>query len=244
MTISTGASLYTVAFGSRPEQVEIPVVAKVSPSATNVAYPIGKRWVNTVANTEYCLTSMSATAGQLTATWSLLGSSSGALDTLTTQDSTVVSPTAGNINVSGASNQLTTSGSGSTVTLSLSPTLVAPGSVTATTTLTATLGAITATNGNIVLGTAGNKLVSSSVASTIAAGANSFGTFALSGAATTTVSTTAVTTNSLIFLQTLTLGTVTVASTLAVTSRTNGVSFVVTPSQATDTSTVAWFIIN
>lgn len=77
----------------------------------------------------------------------------------------------------------------------------------------------------------------------IAEGANAKqGTFALSGAATTVVANTAVTANSRIFLQTLTLGTVVTASTLAVSAITPGTSFTVTPSQATDTSTVAFEI--
>jgi hypothetical protein len=68
------------------------------------------------------------------------------------------------------------------------------------------------------------------------------GTFVLSGAATTTVANTSVTASSRIFLQTQVLGTVTSASTLAVSSRVAGTSFTVTPSQATDTSTVAFEI--
>ncbi len=58
--------------------------------------------------------------------------------------------------------------------------------------MTATLGNITATNGNIVRGTAGNKDIYTSVASTTTAGANSAGTVTLVGG-TATVSTTAVT---------------------------------------------------
>jgi hypothetical protein len=68
------------------------------------------------------------------------------------------------------------------------------------------------------------------------------GTFALSGAATTTVANTSVTANSRILLTTQALGTVTAASTLAVSSRVAGTSFTVTPSQATDTSTIAFEI--
>lgn len=117
------------------------------------------------------------------------------------------------------------------------------GSLTASTTLTATLGAITATNGNLVLGTAGNKIVSSSVGSTTSAGANSFGSVALVGG-TATVATSAVTANSLIFLQCQALGTVAAAKAMAVTAKTASTSFVITSADATDTSTVAWFIVN
>jgi phosphate-selective porin len=48
----------------------------------------------------------------------------------------------------------------------------------------------------------------------------------------------------MIFLTSQALGTVTSASALAVTAKTAGVSFVITASQATDTSTIAWFIVN
>lgn len=60
---------------------------------------------------------------------------------------------------------------------------------------------------------------------------------------TVTVSTTAVTTNSRIFLTTQSLGTVAVPTDIAVTARTNGTSFVITSASATDTSVVAWMIV-
>jgi hypothetical protein len=68
------------------------------------------------------------------------------------------------------------------------------------------------------------------------------GTFVLSGAATTVVPNTTVTANSRIFLSCQALGTVAAASTLAVSGTSVGVSFTVTPSQATDTSTIAYEI--
>jgi hypothetical protein len=77
----------------------------------------------------------------------------------------------------------------------------------------------------------------------VAEGANAKqGTFVLSGAATTTVANTSVTATSRIILTCQALGTVTSASTLAVSSRVAGTSFTVTPSQATDTSTIAFEI--
>lgn len=114
------------------------------------------------------------------------------------------------------------------------------GSVTAGTTLTASAGNITATNGNLVLADVGNKLVIAATASATC----SAGTFVLGGGATTVVSNSAVTANSIILLTTQALGTVTVASTLSVVVSTPGVNFTVTPSQSTDTSTVAYLIIN
>lgn len=117
------------------------------------------------------------------------------------------------------------------------------GSLTAATTITATLGNITATNGNVVLGTAGNKINSTSVASTTTAGANSFGTVALSSGAAI-VNTSAAKTGSLIFATVQALGTVAAAKAIAITARVDSTSFTITSSDATDTSTVAWFIVN
>ena len=68
------------------------------------------------------------------------------------------------------------------------------------------------------------------------------GTFALAGAATTVVANTSVTASSRILLTCQALGTVTAASTLAVSARSVGVSFTLTPSQSTDTSTIAYEI--
>jgi hypothetical protein len=126
-------------------------------------------------------------------------------------------------------------------------------SVTAGTTLTATLGAITATNGNVVLGTAGNKILSTSVGTTSAAGANSFGSVALSGG-TVTVSTTSVTTNSLIQIWRQSIGATGAAALgmLTVGTIVNATSFVInavqaadaTALQASDVSVIGWTIIN
>lgn len=148
------------------------------------------------------------------------------------------------INISGGA--LTTIGTGGTGAVQIgnaTGNTAVTGSLTASTTLTATLGNITATNGNVVLGTAGNKLNSTSVGTTTAAGANSFGSVALVGG-TATVATTSVTANSLIFLTCQALGTVIVPSALCVSAKTASTSFVITASQATDTSTIAWFIVN
>jgi len=134
--------------------------------------------------------------------WELLDTATGALYTLTGDSGTAV-PSSGNIKIAGTANQVTTSASGSTVTLSLvgpytpatytahgvligegtssivatavgatgtllsgntgaDPTFTASpsvtGSVTAGTTLTATLGDITATNGNFVSSTSGKGI--------------------------------------------------------------------------------------
>lgn len=127
------------------------------------------------------------------------------------------------------------------------------GTITAATTLTATLGNITATNGNIVRGTAGNKDVYSSVGTTTAAGANSAGTVTLVGG-TATVATTAVTAASQIRLYRQGIGATGAAALGHVTlgTKSAGVSFVInavqaadaTALQASDVSVIAWEIVN
>ncbi len=125
--------------------------------------------------------------------------------------------------------------------------------ITAGTSITATLGNITATNGNIVRGTAGNKDVYTSVASTTTAGANSAGTVTLVGG-TATISTTAVGASSFIRLSRQSVG-ATGANALGILSvgtKTAGVSFVInalqvaqaTDLQDTDVSVVAWEVVN
>ncbi len=145
--------------------------------------------------------------------------------------------------VTGTAAQITASPTTGNVILSIPNPFTAPGSITATTTLTATLGNITATNGNIVRGTAGNKDTYVSVGSNATAGANSAGTVALIGG-TIVVATTAVTANSLIRLTCQALGTVVVPSALCVSAKSAGVSFTILASDATDTSTVFWEIVN
>lgn len=376
MTIQPGAAVYTQGFGSRPENVEVPVISTAAPSSLSTGYPVGKRWIDTTANAEYVLTSFSSSGGVVTATWSLLGTATGALNTLSDDSSTLVTPSAGNIQLAGTTDQIaTTAGvaeitlsligpytpatytahgvllgegtssivataagtngqlltgstgadpafstltsSGSTITVTggahtLNIDVAAPlnvahggtgattltgvltgngtgavtanavtqhgvvlggasnavtslaaaatgtllagstganpaftgspsvsGSVTAGTTLTATLGAITATNGNLVLGTAGNKLL-------VPTGSNaSIGTATLT-TGTVTVATTAVTASSLIFVSYNTC-TSTLAAALSAPSASisAGVDFVINSEDATDsTSTVNWWIIN
>lgn len=271
-------------FGLTTNVSPAPVSSTRSPNSSDVSWPIGQTWVNTVAALEFTLVSVA----NGTATWQQASSTASNVNTLTASSGGALSPSGNNLSIVGTANQVTTTGAGSTITISIPTTFIAPGSiastttitagtgltvtsggatisaggltvtaggaaitgnvavtgsVTASTTLTATLGAITATNGNFVFGTAGNKLVYSSVGTTTAAGANSAGTVPLV-AGTATVATTAVTANSLIQLTCQALGTVTVPSALAVTTKTAGTSFVILASQVTDTSTIFWRIIN
>lgn len=151
----------------------------------------------------------------------------------------------------GATGTLLAGSTGADPAFTSSPSVT--GSLTAGTTITATLGAITASNGNLVLGTAGNKIVSSSVASTTTAGANSFGTVTLA-TGTATISTTAVTASSIIMLTRQSAGATGAnpLGMLSVGTITGGTSFVInalttansTTNVSTDVSVVGWMIIN
>ena len=161
--------------------------------------------------------------------------------------------------VNGTANQITSTTSSGVATISLPSAITTPGSLSTTTTLTggtgitATTGNITATNGNIVRGTAGNKDVYSSVASTTSAGANSAGTVTLVGG-TATVNTTAVTASSIIRIYRQGIGSTGAAALgfLTIGTITASTSFVInsvqaadaTALQASDVSVVAWEIVN
>ena len=142
---------------------------------------------------------------------------------------------------------------GSFTTLSAVTTVAAGTSVTAGTTLTATLGDITALNGNMVKTAAGNKDIYSSVASSATAGANSAGTVTLVGG-TATITTTAVTADSLIryYRQGIgatgaaALGHLSIANIVASTSfDINAVQAAdATALQASDVSIIFWEIVN
>lgn len=225
-------------YGSSGGQVQNPanvITAAVAPSSNGTSESVGALYVNTATGNMYGLVGKSGSS----ATWTLLGGASAAISTLTGGSGGAISPSSGNITLAGTANQITTTGAGSTITWALASALTAPGSVTATTTLTATLGDITATNGNLVLGTAGNKL-------SIATGANaSVGTSAnLSGTpGTITISTTAVTASSIILLTRNTTGGTLGNLSAPSASIVAGTSFVIN-SDANETSTVNWMIIN
>jgi hypothetical protein len=202
-----------------------------APTTNDRKYPIGSIWINQTTSTSYQLVTNPGI-------WTILGSAAGGdIQTLTGGSGGALLPTAGNMNLLGTANQITSTGSGSTITFSIPSAFTAPGSVTATTTLTATLGAITATNGNLVLGTAGNKII-------IPTGANaSVGTSsAMSGnPGSVTVSTTASSATAKIFYVRATTGGT--PGNVSITAQ-DGTGFTLTSTSATETSTFNWWIIN
>jgi len=252
--IQPGAMLYSQGFGAKPENVEVPVLQSRAPTSADILFPIGKKWVDQVGNATYELTSFSTFNGTVTANWQ---ASSGVTSGIATINSNA--PVSNNYIIAGTASQLTATQTAGTTTLSIPAAFIAPGSIasttsiTAGTSLTATLGAITATNGNFVKGTAGNKDIYSSVGSSAAAGANSAGTAVLVGG-TVTIATTAVTASSLIRLYRQSIGATGAASVgiLSIGTITSGTSFVInsvqianaTALQASDVSVVFWEIVN
>lgn len=239
------------------------IISKRSPTVNDTGYPLGQVWVNKVASDVYALASVAAGS----ATWNLAASSAGALSTLTGNSGGALNPSAGNISIVGTG-ALGIAGSGSTLTASITP-----GTSLVATVTGGTGGALSPASGNITLAGTANQITSTGSGSTVTfslpsaltvpgsltttttltvgtkldvtTGANaSAGVSAALTGGTVTVSTTAVTANSLIFFSANTLGTVTVPSAYYASAKTAGTSFVITASQATDTSTVNWWLIN
>jgi len=150
-------------------------------------------------------------------------------------------PVAGNIVIAGTASEITVTNTAGTATLTIPAAFIAPGSVAATTSLTATLGNITATNGDLVLGTTGNKLkIHASTAASDSIGIS----VALDGASPSqlVVSTTAVKTGSIILLSYNTAGGT--LGSLSVGAIVDSTSFQIKSSANGDTSTVNYLIIN
>jgi hypothetical protein len=134
-----------------------------APGSAGVDNALGTLYINTSTDIIYAL--VDKTAG--VATWAILGGASGAVATLTGGSGGAISPSSGNITLAGTANQISTVGSGSTITWSLPSAITAPGSFLATTSvastttmtagtgLTVTTGDITATNGNYISSAAG-----------------------------------------------------------------------------------------
>ncbi len=178
---------------------------------------------------------------------------SGSFTSLTVVGTTTLTGTT-NINTTGSGvTSIGTGGTGATNIGNATGNTAVTGNMVVSGSITSTLGNITATNGNIVRGTAGNKDVYTSVASTTTAGANSAGTVTLVGG-TATISTTAVTASSQIRLYRQGIGATGAAALgiLTLGTKTAGVSFIInavqaadaTALQASDVSSIGWEIVN
>jgi hypothetical protein len=246
MSLARSPKQYT---GVRPINPPNVIYADRGPTGTDVAYVRGDFWLDIPDAASY----QYAGAG----VWISLGSGTiGAVDTLTGGSGGAIAPTGGTISILGTANQLTSTGNAGahSITFSIPTTFITPGtiastttitagtaliattSVTAGTSITATLGNITATNGNVVLGTAGNKIV-------IATGSNaSVGTSAAMGGTpgTVTVATTASSATAKIFYARATTGGT--PGQVSITAQ-DGTGFTLT-STGNETSTFNWWIIN
>lgn len=186
MSFQPGSNNYPIAFGTSPENVEVPHIDSRVPQTTDVNYPIGKRWIDLNVG-EYTLLGQTSIGGVLSATWSLLGTTGGALNTLTGDSGGAISPSVGNITLSGTGSQITTTGSGSTITLSIPATFLAPGSIASTTTLTAgtslavttsaTIGTgLTITSGGLIISAGGAAITGTTSINTTGAATTNIGT--------------------------------------------------------------------
>lgn len=76
-------------------QVVVPFISRTfAPETTFNKFPVPTIWINTASDNAYILVSKALGV----ANWLSLGGASGTLDTITTPDSVVVTPVAGNIN--------------------------------------------------------------------------------------------------------------------------------------------------
>jgi len=154
MSFPPGSSNYTQAFGTNPENVEVPHIDSRAPSTSDITnYPVGKRWIN--KNTAaYDLLGFTVSGGITSATWALSNTSTGVLAELTGDSGGAITPAAGtgNISLLGTANQIVTTGTlaSNQIVWSLSSTLVVPGTltVTGTTSINATGTATTTIGGS------------------------------------------------------------------------------------------------
>lgn len=129
-----------------------PVIGQRAPATSDKGYEVGQIWVDQTTSQIYGLASVASGS----ATWSILGPGSSDVDTLTADSGGALSPAAGNITIAGGTN-VTTSGSGSTITInldgSISLTAVTATTITGTTVLGTTFDTNVAAAGVTLSGT-------------------------------------------------------------------------------------------
>lgn len=139
------------------------IIVSAAPSTAAVENRIGTLAIVPSTGTVYCCSNNTGLNG--TVTWTALGGGASAVATINSN-----APVAGNYVLAGTANQIAVAQTAGTTTFTLPAVVTAPGSIAATTTLTATLGDITATNGNFVASTAGSGI--SVPAATVGPGAS------------------------------------------------------------------------
>ncbi len=70
MSFPPNSMSYSQGFGASPNLVAFPHIDVRAPTASDVLYPIGQRWVDTVNDSEWVLTSQSSSSGSLQSNWS------------------------------------------------------------------------------------------------------------------------------------------------------------------------------
>lgn len=93
-----------------------PIVSTRAPTSNDKNYALGQIWVDKENDNFYGLVSVTAGA----ATWNLLATSTGVLDTLTGDSGGAVSPNAGNITLAGTANQIVSTGDDPSATITFS----------------------------------------------------------------------------------------------------------------------------
>lgn len=70
--VPNSSMVYSQGVAGYSENIEIPVIQTRAPTAQDTKYPVGKRWINTLQNTVYTLSSFSYSNLVITANWYLL----------------------------------------------------------------------------------------------------------------------------------------------------------------------------
>jgi len=126
------------------------IKAQRAPATTDRRYKIGTLWIDQSSNQSYQLTNVLAA----TATWTILGPGASDVDTLTGDSGGALSPAAGNMTLAGGTN-ITSVGSGSTITFNLDAVVSVGTSVTAP----AIVGSSSVTSGgDIIMSAVATKL--------------------------------------------------------------------------------------
>lgn len=160
----------------------LPIIGQADPIASinKGNYQIGQFWINQVTDSVFMLVDVVDNL----AVWALIGAASGDVSQLTGDSGTAL-PVNGNIDILGTADQIETAGASDAITLSLSDTLVAPGSVEVTDGFEVVAGAVT-----IASGTDAISISADAAATTIAIGTGAAAKTVTVGSTNTTSATT------------------------------------------------------
>lgn len=108
MSFQPGINLYSQGFGSSAENIQVPHIERRDPSPTDVNYPVGKKWLNTLSGKEFILYRFEVFLGITQAYWGTgAGGQEGALTSLSDSVGTKTNPDDnGNIQLTGNPDQI------------------------------------------------------------------------------------------------------------------------------------------